>query len=165
MPANEYSGAVMLSMACVVRRKFVSSCSATINCHAIVSVCYNFRHFCARLYKSRRYFTSLVTGSATLKRIRTRHWSTFVHYPRLPHFRCGTRRALPDIDDGTQSLVSKNIFAIVDGESAACNSRTDRRFCSVNRVRRGNSLRSFFNYSTHDKKCCCIVALGSNVER
>lgn len=149
MPADEYSGAVMLGIPGVrCRRKFVSSCSATISCPAIISVCYNFRVF-LRVYTNpdaRRYFTSVVIGSATLKRIRARHWSTLVHYRRLPHFRCGTRRASPDIDDGTQSLVSKNIFAIVDGESAACNSRTDRRFCSVNRVQRGNSLRSFFNY-------------------
>jgi len=66
-----------------------------------------------------------------------------------------------------QLLVSKpkNIFGTVDGESAACNSRTDGPFCSVNRIRRGNSLRSFFNYSAHGKKRRCIVMLGSNVER
>lgn len=98
---------------------------------------------------------------------RTRHWSTLVHYRRLPHFRCGTRSASRRISMMEQLLVPrpKNIFSIVDGESTACNSRTDGRFCSVNRIRRGNSLRSFFNYSAHGQKRRCIVTLGSNVER
>lgn len=60
----------------------------------------------------------------------------------------------PDIDDGTVACFGgQKIFSVpVDGESAACNSRTNGRFCSVNRIRSGNSLRSFFNYSAHGKK-------------
>jgi len=87
------------------------------------------------------HFAPVVAGSATLKRIRTRHSSSLIHYRRLARFRSGTRalrRAAPRrISMMERPLVSaaRNIFGVIDGErSATCNSRLGR-FRSVNRTR------------------------------
>lgn len=101
----------------------------------------------------------------------TRHWSTLIHYRR---FRYGTRRAerirIPDIDDGTAACFGSEKYFRYRRRwaSAACNSRTARTvlLCKQS-IQRGNSLRSFFNYSAwHGEKLRCIAAMqGSNGER
>lgn len=116
-------------------------------------------HMC----RSCHYFTPIVTGSAALKRIRApgidrRSSIIDVHHTSAAELavrRAGYRWWNSCLFRG------QKIFSVPSmARARVCNSRTDGRFCSVNRIRRGNSLRSFFNYSARGKKRRCIVAPG-----